>query len=105
MAMDAMELQIFKKGALYSADCSRCGTTMYTHEWFHPDHNERRDAMESGRLPCDECGHAVDKDTFAYLGKHYAGWYSMPGYLDHTELMFSKNYRRLRKELKEFYGD
>ena len=32
-----MEMQIFKKGALYSVDCSHCGAISYTHEWFNTD--------------------------------------------------------------------
>ena len=103
--MSAMEMQIFKKGALYSVECQRCGSTSFTHEWFHGDHNERRDLMEAGKLACDECDHAVDKETFHFEGKQYAGWYSMPGYLDHTELMYDTNLRRLKKELKSLYGD
>ena len=100
-----MEMQIFKKGKLYAADCSRCGATTYTHEWFHDDHNERRDAMENGTLRCDECGYVVDKDTFTDCGKQYAGWYSMPSYLDHTDVFYGKNLRNLKRELRDFYGD
>lgn len=100
-----MEMQIFKKGALYSADCAKCGMTNFTHEWFHDDHNNRRDAMKDGTLQCDECHGHVDADTFMYCGKQYAGWYSMPGYLDHTDLSFSANLRNLKRELREYYGD
>lgn len=100
-----MEMQIFKKGALYSADCEKCGCTQYTHEWFHSDHNERRDAMENGTLRCDECSGHIDAETFGYCGRQYAGWYSMPGYLDHTDVSYGKNLRELRRELREMYGD
>mgnify|MGYP001588333203 CR=1 FL=1 len=95
----SMEMQIFKKGALYSVDCSKCGSTNFTHEWFHMDHNERRDAMQAGTLACDDCFSLVDPETFTDRGRHYAGWYSMPGYLDHTEPLYDKNLHHLKRDL------
>lgn len=100
-----MKMQIFKKGALYSADCNRCGSTMFTHEWFNDDHNDRRDAMQAGTLQCNDCSGHADADTFHYCGRQYAGWYSMPGYLDCTDVHYDKNLRRLKSELRDFYGD
>ena len=41
--MSYMQLQIHPKGATYSADCAKCGSSIYTHEWANDDHNERRD--------------------------------------------------------------
>ena len=100
-----MEMQIFKKGALYSVECARCGATSYTHEWFNDDHNERRDAMVKGSLSCDECSGKVDPNTFHFCGRQYAGWYSMPGYLDHTDAHYGRNLRVLKSELRDLYGN
>lgn len=103
--MSFMDLYIYDKGALYSADCARCGSTMYTHEWINDDHNERRDAMQAGTCRCDECSGRADPDTFMSLGRQYAGRYSANGYVDCTSWHYSKNKRELAKELREYYGD
>ncbi len=104
--MAFMELYIYQKGALYSADCAKCGCTNYTHEWVNDDHNERRDAMENGTLACDECAiGTVDADTFMSLGRQYAGRYSADGYMDCTHWHYGKNKRELERELKDMYGD
>lgn len=104
--MSFMDMQVFHKGALYSADCRRCGHTNFTHEWFHVDHNERRDAMQSGTLLCDECATGtVDPDTFGSRGQQYAGWYSASGYMDCTDVHYGKNLRELKRELRLYYGD
>lgn len=104
--MPRMEMQIFKKGALYTAECAKCGSTAYSHEWAHADHNDRRDAMHAGTLRCDVCSvGTVDPKTVTDCGRQYAGWYSMPGYLDCTELHYSKNLRELRRELRAAYGN
>ena len=100
-----MEMQIFKKGHLYSADCSKCGATQFSHEWLHYDNNDRRDAMKNGTLRCNDCNGIVDAKTFIDCGRQYAGWYSMPGYLDCTDVSFGKNLRQLKTELREMYGD
>ena len=100
-----MELQLIKKGALYTADCTKCGANLYTHEWADIDHNERRDAMEVGTLRCDQCAiGCADPETFSLLGRsYYAGRYSMPGYLDCTDWLYGKNKRKLIKELRDMY--
>lgn len=105
--MGVMQMQIFCKGALYSADCVKCGCTNYTHEWFHTDHNERRDAMQDGTLQCDECCNGrVDPETFTQCKRSYAGWYSAPGYMDCTSPpSFNPNLRTLKQELRDMYGD
>lgn len=104
--MAHMQLTMYQKGALYSADCPKCSTTMFTHEWYHSDHNERRDAMENGTLRCEECGTPVDKETFAKVPRaQYAGLYSAPGYLDRTEVHYGPNKRALERELRDTYGD
>lgn len=104
--MSFMELHIYQKGALYSADCGKCGATMYTHEWIEDDHNERRDAMQNGTLACNECGTGrADPDTFMDCGKQYAGRYSAPGYMDCTDWAYDTNEARLRRELRSMYGD
>lgn len=101
-----MEMQIFKKGALYSAQCAKCGTDQYSHEWAHVDNNERRDAMQDGTLRCEDCcTGVVDPETFQYRGRQYAGWYSAPGYLDCTDLLYGRNLRELRRELRDYYGE
>jgi len=102
-----MQIEITRKGALYTCECAKCGATMYTHEWASYDHNERRDAMHAGTLACDQCvtGRA-DPDTFGPMpGKYYAGRYSMPGYLDCTEWHYGRNLRGLKRELRDMYGD
>lgn len=104
--MSFMRMFIYQKGATYCADCRVCGATMYTHEWIHEDHNERRDAMKNGKLSCDECARGqADPNTFLYLGKRYAGRYSAPGYLDCTDWSYDANKRRLVKELRDMYGE
>lgn len=103
--MPFMELELTDKGTLYACDCAKCGATMYSHEWAHMDHNERRDAMEAGTLRCDECvtGRA-DAETFRKVPrKHYAGRYSAPGYLDCTDWSYDTNRKRLTRELREMY--
>jgi NAD-dependent SIR2 family protein deacetylase len=103
--MSHMQLFIYQKGALYAADCSKCGMTMYTHEWTTDDHNDRRDAMQAGTARCDGCGSAIDKDTFVDCGKQYAGRYSAPGYMDCTDWSYGRNKRTLEHELRDMYGD
>lgn len=103
--MSFMELQIYQKGALYCADCSKCGMTNYAHEWITDNHNERRDAMQAGTARCDECGNAIDASTFVDCGRQYAGRYSAPGYMDCTEWSYSPNKRTLARELRAMYGE
>jgi len=105
--MSFMQLFIYNKGALYSADCRKCGCTNYTHEWITDDHNERRDAMQSEHsVRCDECGlGTTNPDTFMNLGRQYAGRYSAPGYTDCTSWQFDTNKRRLAKTLRGMYGE
>jgi len=102
--MAFMELQIHRKGALYSAECRKCGTTHYTHEWTTDDHCERRDAMQAGTLRCDECPGTVDPETFTEHKRSYAGRYSAPGYLDCTDWEYGPNKRKLATHLRELYG-
>jgi hypothetical protein len=104
--MSFMELELTRKGATYSAECSKCGATMYTQEWAYCDHNERRDAMENGTLRCDECciGRA-DTDTFTKERNQYACRYSAPGYLDCTDWNFGINKRQLERDVREMYGE
>lgn len=101
--MAFMELELIRKGATYSCECSKCGVTMFTHEWVDYDHNDRRDAMEAGTLRCDECGGKADADTFEKLPAQYAGRYSAPGYMDCTDWEFDTNKRRLERELRALY--
>lgn len=117
--MSFTQLQTTQKGALYSCECAKCGATLYTHEWAHSDHNERRDAMQAGTLHCDQCciGRA-DPETFTQcksrdyaIGENarYRGWYacrySATGYLDCTDWQYGTNRRALEKEVRNLYGE
>lgn len=104
--MSFMKLFTYRKGATYTADCGKCGTTLWTQEWVHGDHNDRRDAMQAGTLRCDQCGiGTADPATFRKQRDHYAGHYSAPGYLDCTDWFYDTNLRRLEKDLRDMYGD
>jgi hypothetical protein len=104
--MSFMELETLQKGALYSCECAKCGATLYSHEWAHTDHNERRDAMQAGTLACDQCaiGYA-NPETFGAVGPRYACRYSAPGYLDCTDWHYGTNWRALEREVRDMYGD
>lgn len=100
-----MKLTTYEKGATYFADCAKCGATMASHEWYHGDNNERRDAMQNGTLQCDVCcSGKANPDTFHDAGRMYACHYTMPGYLDQTEPMYGKNRRKLEKEVRDFHN-
>ena len=104
--MSFMDIYLVQKGALYSADCAKCGCTNYTHEWAYDDHNERRDAMQNGTLQCDQCATGtVDPETFHGCGRQYAARYSANGYLDCTDWYYGKNKRDLVREVRDMYGD
>ena len=100
--MSFMEPEILQKGALYSVECAKCGTTLFAHEWADEDHNERRDAMQDGTLSCDYCNGRADPSTFWASPKrnYYAGRLSAPGYLDCTDWEFETNLRRLEQSLR-----
>lgn len=104
--MSFMKLETAPKGATYTCDCARCGATLYTHEWAHIDHNERRDTMQAGTLLCDVCcnGHA-NPDTFAQLHDHYACRYTAPGYLDCTDWEYGTDRRELERQVRSMYGE
>lgn len=104
--MPFMKIETTRKGALYSCECGKCGATLYTHEWAHIDHNERRDAMQTGTLRCDQCtiGRADPKTCKPSRG-WYACRYSAPGYLDCTEWTYGTNRRRLEREVRDMYGE
>jgi hypothetical protein len=102
--MGFMQLQITQKGRLYSCECAKCGTSMYSHEWATWDNNEMRDAMEEGTALCQHCGGRADPETFWDCGMQYAGRYSAPGYLDCTDWTFDTNKRRLERELRAMYS-
>ena len=101
--MSFMQLQVYKKGRLYCADCAKCGATMYAHEWITDDFNGDRDAMQAGTARCPECGGHADADTFTDCGRQYAGRYSAPGYMDCTDWSFGTNRRNLERELRNMY--
>lgn len=101
-----MRPHLYRKGALYSADCSKCGQTVYAHEWTSDDPNSERDAMQSGTLRCPDCGGTVDPETFYEATRpHYAARYSANGYLDCTSWHYGTNKRRLLRELRDLYGE
>lgn len=102
--MSFMQLQITKKGHLYCADCAKCGTTIYSHEWATWDNNNARDALQDGTARCDQCSGQTDPETFTDCGMQYACRFSAPGYLDSTEWNYGKNRRKLEKEVRDLYG-
>lgn len=106
MSDDFMELQITQKGRLVSAECSKCGSTMFAHEWASWNFNEDRDKLEAGTAKCSNClTGTVDKETYMDLGrKWYAARYSAPGYLDCTEYEYDTNYRRLERTMRQEYA-
>ncbi|HEV2178363.1 MAG TPA: hypothetical protein VGU20_31195 [Stellaceae bacterium] len=103
--MSFMQMLIYEKGALYAADCGKCGATHYAHEWTTDAFNDERDAMQAGTLRCNECGGSIDASTFITCKRSYAGRYSAPGYMDCTDWHYDANLRRLKKELRDMYGD
>jgi hypothetical protein len=104
--MSFMELHVTQKGALYTADCSKCGATIHAHEWAHPDPNGARDAMQDGTLRCDQCHGTADPETFHDHGrKYYAARYSANGYMDCTDWNYGTNKRALIRETREMYGE
>ena len=105
--MNAMQLYVTRKGAMYTADCAKCGATIYAHEWATGDHNETRDALEDGTARCPDCGGHADAETFAKAPRPmYAARYSMPGYLDCTDWSYGSNRRELVREVRAMYcGD
>lgn len=104
--MTFMEMDILKKGKLYSAECGYCGVAMHVHEWASADPNEERDALQAGTMPCSHCavGRADPATFHEHARPHYAGRYSAPGYLDCTDWEYDTNLRRLRRTLRETYG-
>jgi hypothetical protein len=102
-----MNLYHTPKGALYSADCARCGATIYVHEWATPDNNSDRDALQDGTLACPHCcTGTADASTFQSHGRrHYAARYSADGYMDCTDWHYGTNLRELLREVRDLYGD
>lgn len=100
--MSFMELFIYDKAPTFTAECERCGATLYA----HPDTGCSEDDLRSGAAQCDQCvsGHA-DPGTVRYAGKLYAGRYSAPGYMDCTDWSYGKNKRELARELRAMYGE
>ena len=103
--MSFMKLETTKKGALYCADCAKCGTTMYSHEWASWSNNDDRDALQDGTAQCPDCGGNADPETFMDCGRQYASRYSAPGYMDCTDWSFGKNLRKLEREVRDMYGE
>jgi DNA-directed RNA polymerase subunit RPC12/RpoP len=102
--MAFMELEMTSKGSLYSCECGTCSRTLYAHEWADDEFNEMRDLMMSGKLRCHHCAHKVDRSTFSYRGKQYAGRYSASGYMDCTDWEYDTNKRRLERSLRSLYA-
>ena len=99
-----MQLVVTQKGALYCADCAKCGMTHYSHEWATFDNNDMRDNLQNGSYRCD-CGGTTDADTFHDCGRQYAARYSANGFLDCTDWHFGKNKQKLVREVRDLYGD
>jgi len=102
--MAFMELELISKGSLYSCECEKCGGTLFAHEWADDEFNEMRDAMMAGTLRCHHCSGKVNRSTFSYLGKQYAGRYSASGYMDCTDWEYDTNKRRLERSLRSLYA-
>lgn len=100
-----MTMHVYDKGATYTCDCAKCGATMWAHEWADLDFNDRRVGMQAGTLRCDECSGHADPETFRKLRDHYAGRYSADGYMDCTSWSYDTNRRRLKRDLRDMYGD
>jgi NAD-dependent SIR2 family protein deacetylase len=100
--MSFMQLVTYRKGRLYCADCAKCGSTMYWHEWTS---DGSADDLREGTAVCDECGGRADPETFADCGRQYAGRYSAPGYMDCTSWSYGANLRTLQRELRSMYAD
>lgn len=100
-----MKPEITQLGALYSCECSKCGATLYTHEWADYDHNDRRDAMEAGTLRCEHCSGLADPETFGQTeGRYFAARLSASGYLDCTDWTYGKEKESLLIEINEMLG-
>jgi len=101
--MTFMQKRVTQKGALYSADCAKCGGTMFAHEWASFDPNEERDAMQAGAMRCPDCsGHADASTFYAYPKAHYAARYSAPGYMDCTAWVYSTSKKDLMRQLAAY---
>ena len=102
--MGFMQLQVTQKGALYCADCRKCGATIYSHEWTTWDNNDTRDALQAGTMRCPECSGTADPETFRDCGRQYAARYSAPGYMDCTDWCYGKNKRQLMRAVRAMHG-
>lgn len=102
--LNFMNLQTTRKGALYTCECAKCGSTLYVHEWADWNNNDRRDAMLAGTLRCDLCPGLADPETFHDEGQQYACRYSAPGYMDCTDWSFGPNRRTLERETRRLYA-
>lgn len=105
MSNSFMQMQIYRKGQVYAADCRKCGMAHYIHEWTTDGFNDERDAMQDGSGRCQECGGPIDPKTFTDCGRQYAGMYSAPGYMDRTDMHYSPNKKTLARELRDMYGE
>lgn len=100
--MGFMKMQITRKGRLATIECAKCGQTIYWHEWVSDGQAE-----DLKDWACPECGRKADTETYweSRSRNWYAGRYSAPGYLDCTEWNYSKNLRKLKAELRDYYGE
>lgn len=100
--MAFMELQVMQRGRLASVECSKCGIDIFWHEMVNEGQAED---LKSAR--CPDCGGKTDPETLwvSRSRNWYAGRYSAPGYLDCTDWHYSKNERKLIKELKDAYDE
>lgn len=103
--MPFMELDVTRKGRLCMAECTKCGATLYAHEWASCNFNEDRDALAAGAFVCQGCGGKANPDSFwkSHGRTWYAARYSAPGYLDCTAWEFDRNLRRLRRSVRSMY--
>ena len=104
--MSFMNLYMADKGALWTADCERCGSSLFLHEHVH-GLAAMPDAEVCANWKCDNCvvGFADESSVAKVPRPQYAGRYSAPGYMDCTDWHYGSNYRELCRELEELYGD
>ena len=100
--MSFMQMVIYDKAPTYTADCGKCGVTI----WAHPDTGITAQELRDGTARCDQCASGTaNPATVQAAGTMYAGRYSAPGYMDCTDWQYNANLRELKRELRALYGE
>jgi hypothetical protein len=104
--MSFMQAVVYDKAPLYSADCARCGSTLYWHPYTSVGPLSDFKAATGEDARCSQCvAGTIDPETTREMGEFYAGRYSAPGYLDCTDWSYGEDADALRAELNDLYGD